>query len=61
MKAIVSTKQGPPEVLQLGDVEKPAPNGNEVLVKVHASTVTIGDVILRKMHPLLLLPLRLFG
>ena len=61
MKAIVCTKQGPPEVLQLRDVEKPAPNTNEVLVKVHASTVTIGDVILRKLHPLLLLPMRLFG
>ncbi|MBE0670741.1 MAG: NAD(P)-dependent alcohol dehydrogenase [Anaerolineales bacterium] len=61
MKAIVCTKQGPPEVLQLKDVEKPAPNANEVLVKVYASTVTIGDVILRKMHPLLLLPMRLFG
>lgn len=61
MKAIVCTKQGPPEVLQPRDVEKPAPNGNEVLVKVHASTVTIGDVILRKMHPLLFLPMRLFG
>ena len=61
MKAIVCTKQGPPEVLQLRDVEKPVPNVNEVLVKVHVSTVTRGDVILRKLHPLLLLPMRLFG
>lgn len=61
MKAIVCTKQGPPEVLQLRDVEKPVPNASEVLVKVRASTVTIGDVILRKMHPLLSLPMRLFG
>lgn len=61
MKAIVCTKQGPPDVLQLRDVEKPVPNANEVLVKIYASTVTIGDVILRKMHPLLLLPMRLFG
>lgn len=61
MKAIVSIKQGPPEVLQLRDVEKPAPNDNEVLVKVHASTVTIGDVILRKIHPLLFLLMGLFG
>ncbi len=61
MKAIVCTKQGPPEVLQLREVEKPVPNDNEVLVRVHASTVTIGDVILRKLHPLLFLPMRLFG
>lgn len=61
MKAIVCTKQGSPEVLQLRDVEKPAPLANEVLVRVYASTVTTGDVILRKLHPLLLLPLRLFG
>ena len=61
MKAIVCTKQGPPEVLQLRGLEKPVPNANEVLIKVHASTVTVGDVILRKLHPLLFLPMRLFG
>jgi NADPH:quinone reductase-like Zn-dependent oxidoreductase len=49
MKAIVITGSGAPEVLELRDVEKPAPRDNEMLVKVHASTVTIGDVILRKM------------
>ncbi len=61
MKAIVYTKQGPPEVLQLRDVAKPMPNTNEVLIKVHASTVTTGDVMLRKLHPFLFLPMRLFG
>jgi NADPH:quinone reductase-like Zn-dependent oxidoreductase len=61
MKAIICTKSGPPEVLQLKDVNKPIPADSEVLVKVHAATVTQGDVMLRKLHPLLALPMRLFG
>jgi NADPH:quinone reductase-like Zn-dependent oxidoreductase len=61
MKAIVCTKSGPPYFLQLMEVEKPTPKGNEVLIQVQAATVTIGDVILRKLHPLLFLPLQLFG
>lgn len=61
MKAIVSTGSGPPEVLQLRKVEKPVPQENEVLVRVHAATVTTGDVMLRKLHPILFLPMRLFG
>jgi NADPH:quinone reductase-like Zn-dependent oxidoreductase len=52
MKAMVYTEYGPPDVLQLKDVEKPAPKDKEVLVRVYASTVTSGVLWARSgRHP----------
>jgi NADPH:quinone reductase-like Zn-dependent oxidoreductase len=51
MKAIVCPKYGTPDVLQLGEVEKPIPKDNEVLIRVYATTVTAADCAFRKGDP----------
>jgi NADPH:quinone reductase-like Zn-dependent oxidoreductase len=62
MKAIVWTKYGPPDGLQLREVEKPIPKDSEVLIRIYASTVTAGDCEARRLEfPLGLgFPVRLY-
>jgi NADPH:quinone reductase-like Zn-dependent oxidoreductase len=62
MKAMVWTKYGPPEGLKLQEVSKPVPNDDEVLIKIHATTVTAGDCEMRRLElPLMLsFPMRLY-
>ena len=52
MKAAVSLRYGPPEILAVADVPTPEPGDREVLVRVHASTVCFGDCLIRKGPPL---------
>lgn len=49
MRAVVCTKYGPPEVLVLKDIQKPAPKDNEVLIRIHATAVTVSDCRIRGM------------
>lgn len=62
MKAVIWTKYGAPDGLVLREVKKPSPKDNEILIKVKATTVTLGDCEMRSLNlpPAYKLPLRLY-
>ena len=51
MKAVVQDRYGPPTVLRIAEVDRPEPKANEILIRVHASTVSQTDTHVRAAHP----------
>lgn len=50
MKAVICTRYGPPEVLQVKDVDKPIPKDNEILIRIHSTAATASDCVIRNLQ-----------